>query len=214
MQVSGSVWHKVCYFIPFVVFYIVLYHFCVISGKWMKSSNETVTEPSRDMTKPVKWVFAKRGLRPVCSESSLCAAWVAKDPSFLHAESQDFDQTELMSWPWGDKTWGHPHSKKAQWLAACGHKWIAMICCLWTQIKRNGWLLADTCPQAANHCALFLACVFSWRTATFLVFRCRGSFVLKILMRIEDESVSSFISLCVSKSYQTKLSIIEITWNL
>ena len=23
-------------------------------------------------------------------------------------------------------------------------------------IKRNGWLLADTCPQTANHCALFL----------------------------------------------------------
>ena len=24
------------------------------------------------------------------------------------------------------------------------------------KIKRNDWLLADTCPQAANHCALFL----------------------------------------------------------
>ena len=24
-----------------------------------------------------------------------------------------------------------------------------------TQIMRNDWLLADTCPQAANHCALF-----------------------------------------------------------
>ena len=23
-------------------------------------------------------------------------------------------------------------------------------------IKRNGWLLVDTCPQTANHCALFL----------------------------------------------------------
>ena len=23
------------------------------------------------------------------------------------------------------------------------------------KIKRNGWLFADTCPQAANHCALF-----------------------------------------------------------
>ena len=22
------------------------------------------------------------------------------------------------------------------------------------KIKRNDWLLADTCPQAANHCAL------------------------------------------------------------
>ena len=23
------------------------------------------------------------------------------------------------------------------------------------KIKRNDWLLADMCPQAANHCALF-----------------------------------------------------------
>ena len=23
------------------------------------------------------------------------------------------------------------------------------------KIKRNGWMLADTCPQVANHCALF-----------------------------------------------------------
>ena len=23
------------------------------------------------------------------------------------------------------------------------------------KIKRNDWLLADTCPQVANHCALF-----------------------------------------------------------
>ena len=41
------------------------------------------------------------------SESSLCAEWVAKDPSFLHADSEDSDQTDLslrwahitMLWP-------------------------------------------------------------------------------------------------------------------
>ena len=33
------------------------------------------------------------GIRPVSSESSLCAQWVAKDPSFLHANSEDSDQT-------------------------------------------------------------------------------------------------------------------------
>ena len=33
------------------------------------------------------------GIRPVWSESSLCAQWVAKDPSFLHAGSEDSDQT-------------------------------------------------------------------------------------------------------------------------
>ena len=36
------------------------------------------------------------GIRPVWSESSLGAQWVAKDPSFLHAESEDSDQTGRM----------------------------------------------------------------------------------------------------------------------
>ena len=51
---------------------------------------------SRDMTKPTKWVCAQRRLRSVWSESSLCAQWVAKDPSFLHADSDDSDQTGWM----------------------------------------------------------------------------------------------------------------------
>ena len=37
------------------------------------------------------------GICPVCSESLLGAQWVAKDPSFLHADSEDSDQTGLMS---------------------------------------------------------------------------------------------------------------------
>ena len=35
-------------------------------------------------------------IRPVWSESWLCAQWVAKDPSFLHADSEDSDQTGRM----------------------------------------------------------------------------------------------------------------------
>ena len=35
-------------------------------------------------------------IRPVWSESSLCALWVAKDLSFLHADSEDSDQTGRM----------------------------------------------------------------------------------------------------------------------
>ena len=30
------------------------------------------------------------GIRLVWSESSLCAQWVAKDPRFLHADSEDW----------------------------------------------------------------------------------------------------------------------------
>ena len=36
------------------------------------------------------------GIRPVWSETSLCAQWVAKDPSFLHAHSEDSDQSGRM----------------------------------------------------------------------------------------------------------------------
>ena len=46
---------------------------------------------SRLMTKPTKW-----HVRPAWSESSLCAQWVAKDPSFLHADSEDSGQTGRM----------------------------------------------------------------------------------------------------------------------
>ena len=36
------------------------------------------------------------GIRPVLSVSSLLAQWVAKDPRFLHADSEDSDQTGRM----------------------------------------------------------------------------------------------------------------------
>ena len=57
-------------------------------------------EPPHDKTnnvavRPVKtWISL--GICPVCSESSLCTQWVAKDPSFFHADSKDFDQTGWM----------------------------------------------------------------------------------------------------------------------
>ena len=35
-------------------------------------------------------------IHTVWSESSLCAQWVANDPSFLHADSEESDQTGQM----------------------------------------------------------------------------------------------------------------------
>ena len=52
------------------------------------------------MTKPLKWPVSpgkaqvSLGIRPVWSESSLYTQWVAKDPRFLHADSEDSDQTD------------------------------------------------------------------------------------------------------------------------
>ena len=57
-------------------------------------------EPQHDKTNKMTVRPAKTqislDIRPVWSESSLCAQWVAKDPSFLHADSEDSDQTGRM----------------------------------------------------------------------------------------------------------------------
>ena len=50
------------------------------------------------------------GIRQVWSESSLCAQWVAKDPRFLHADSEDSDQTGRMP--------------KLIWVFAGPHCWL------------------------------------------------------------------------------------------
>ena len=66
------------------------------------NSNFYQLQLSRLVIKPTKWSVhpAKTqislGICPVWSESSLCAQWVAKDPSFFHADSEDSDQTGWM----------------------------------------------------------------------------------------------------------------------
>ena len=56
-------------------------------------------EPRHDKTN--KWVCTQRRLRSTWAsaqsdQSSLCTQWVAKDTSFLHADSEDSDQTGRM----------------------------------------------------------------------------------------------------------------------
>ena len=57
-------------------------------------------EPPHDTAYKMKVRPAKTqiilGISPVWSESSLCAQWVAKDPMFLYADSEDSDQTGRM----------------------------------------------------------------------------------------------------------------------
>ena len=55
------------------------------------------------MTKPTKWSVLPVKTQislcifPVWSESSQCTQWVAKHPRFLHADSEDSDQTGRIS---------------------------------------------------------------------------------------------------------------------
>ena len=57
-------------------------------------------EPPHDKTNKMTVHPAKTqislSIHPVCSESSLSAQWVSKDPSFLHVDSEDSDQTGRM----------------------------------------------------------------------------------------------------------------------
>ena len=58
---------------------------------------------SRLVTKPTMWLCAQRRLRSAWAsaqsdQSLLCAQWVAKGPSFLHADSEDSDQTGRTPW--------------------------------------------------------------------------------------------------------------------
>ena len=57
-------------------------------------------EPRHDKTNKISVHPTKTqislGIRPVWSESLLCAQWVANDPRFLHADSEDTDQTGRM----------------------------------------------------------------------------------------------------------------------
>ena len=59
------------------------------------------------LVRPVKTQISL-GIHPVWSESSLCPQWVVKDPSFLHTDSKDSDQTGRMPrliWVFAGRTW-------------------------------------------------------------------------------------------------------------
>ena len=77
------------------------------SGESIQSPCKTVFSLSKlilslCMTKPTKWPVypAKTQIRLYIHAgwlvSSLCAQWVAKDPAFLYADSEDSDQTGRM----------------------------------------------------------------------------------------------------------------------
>ena len=69
---------------------------------WKLFHTESIkwSEPRHDKANKMSVRPAKNkislGIRPVWWESSQCAQWVAKDLSFLHADSEDSDQTGRM----------------------------------------------------------------------------------------------------------------------
>ena len=57
---------------------------------------ESILHPSWPTAHEADALPLELSRRLVWSESSLCAKWVAKDPSFLQADSEDTDQTGRM----------------------------------------------------------------------------------------------------------------------
>ena len=81
----------------------------------IKQQHQEILDMSHSTTKPTKWYVPtgkaqiSLGIHPVWSESSLCAQRVAKDPRFLHADSEDSDQTGQLPrliWAFAGRT-GH-----------------------------------------------------------------------------------------------------------
>ena len=72
----------------------------LVVGYRSGANNPKSLEPRHDNTNKMTVRPAKTqislGIRPVWSESLLCAQGVAKDPSLLHADSEDSDQTGRM----------------------------------------------------------------------------------------------------------------------
>ena len=107
-------WHQRKSFCFFVLFFLLLEK-CVTPHSLFFCRYETTqvgylkgqNEPRHDKTnkrrvRPAKTQISL-GIRQVWSEASLCAQWVAKDPSFLHADSGDADPPWLI-WVFAGRT--------------------------------------------------------------------------------------------------------------
>ena len=106
------------------------------------------------MTKPTKWherpakTQISLGISPVWSESSLYTQWVVKDPSFLHLDSKDSDQTGWM-------------------LRLICLSWVHMPFCKFCHAQAHFsmktyvvLLIRSTLPGTSNECPQHM---FSWR---------------------------------------------------
>ena len=93
---AGSFYHSV----DLLFVFVFLWCFADIRERKPPRGPNNQNKPPHDKTNKMTVRSAKTqfslGIHPVWSESSLCAQWVAKDPSFLHADSEDSGQTGRM----------------------------------------------------------------------------------------------------------------------
>ena len=91
------------------MFFPALYDATILYNYWLWWGRHMI----RLMTKPTKWLCVQRRLRSACTsaqfdQSSPCVLWVAKDPAFLHVDSEGWSD-------WADAQpdlslrWAHGH---------------------------------------------------------------------------------------------------------
>ena len=68
---------------------------CTLFEYWIEENEQRHDKTNKVTVRPAKTRISLC-IRPVWSESSMCAQWVAKGPLFLHADSEDSDQIGRM----------------------------------------------------------------------------------------------------------------------
>ena len=95
----------------------------------------SVNEPRHDNINKVTVRPAKTqislGFHLIWSESLLCAQWVAKDPSFLPADSEDSNQTGRMP--------------RLIWVFARGTLTLLVLSCRGSNVNTNPWSNGIVC---------------------------------------------------------------------
>ena len=139
------------------------------------------------MTKPTKWVCAQRRLGSAWAsaqsdQSSLCAQWLAKDPSFLHADSENSDQTGRMP---------------------------RLISLRWAHTHFVGFVMSRLiCPLGFEPCLLVLRAGCGIWLCQFLIIA--YLFTLTKVMKEEASGVFLFVCLYVRLFVRTSVLFVEV----
>ena len=113
------------------------------------------------------WAFAQS------DQPSLCAQWVAKDPSFLHADSKDSDQSgwmPMLIWAFAGRTFillvllwcGSNITRKRNYIPILGHLIVDFSKCqtwlrnkdnnYWTLLRLGFWYKLPFCMENSRKC--------------------------------------------------------------
>ena len=99
------------------------------------------------------------GIPPVWSESSLCTQWVAEGPRFLHADSEDSDQTGRMP----RLIWVFAGPTLTLLVLSCRGSYWHFLCVLFQQTSSSKHNYIEKFLRSPYLCIMgFLICIITW----------------------------------------------------